>query len=153
ARPLQLAADVVFKDAPDRIALGMPEDGALRFLLKVEQAHFPAELAMVALLRFLEPREIGLELLLVAPGRAIDALQHLIPGITPPVGPGHRHQLEGIAELARGGQMRPAAEVHEVALPVDGDGLVPRDRGDDLGLVMLTLLLEEANGLVAIPDL
>ena len=44
-----------------RPALGMPEDGARPFLLEMEQVHFAAEAAMVALLRLLDLLQIGVE--------------------------------------------------------------------------------------------
>ncbi len=57
---------------------GVPEHGADGFVLEVEQVHLPAETAVIAPLGFLEPVQVGVELLLVGPGRAVDALQHLV---------------------------------------------------------------------------
>ena len=56
----------------------MPEHGAGPFLLEMEQVHLAAELAVVALLRFLELMEIGVELLLLGEGGAVDAGQHRV---------------------------------------------------------------------------
>ena len=47
------------------------------------------------------------------------------------------------------GQVGSAAEVGELALLVDGNDGVGRQLGDDLDLVVLAHLLEEADGLVA----
>jgi hypothetical protein len=70
------AAHIGLELAPDDEALGVPEDAAMRFGLEVEQVHLLADLAMVALGRFLEPDEMLGELLLVEPGGAVDAAQH-----------------------------------------------------------------------------
>ena len=69
------AADIVFQRAIERIALRVPEHLADGLFLHVEEVHLAADLAVVALLRLLDALEIGLELLLVAPGGAVDALQ------------------------------------------------------------------------------
>ena len=92
-----------------------------RLLLQMEQVHLPADAAMVALLRLLELGEIGVELLLVGPGGAVDALQlRRCLRIAAPIGAGDLRQLEGLAELARRRQMRAAAQVEPAALAIDG---------------------------------
>jgi hypothetical protein len=48
-------AHVGFEFAPDEITLRMPEHAAVRFFLQVEQVHLAAELAVIALSRFLQP--------------------------------------------------------------------------------------------------
>jgi hypothetical protein len=45
----------------------------VRFLLQVEQVHLRAQPAVVALGGFLQPGEVGVELLLVEPAGAVDA--------------------------------------------------------------------------------
>ena len=77
--------------------------------------------------------------------------KHLVRGIAAPVGAGDVCQLEGFAELAGGRQMRAAAQVDEIALAVQGDGLAGRDACDDFGLVDFTDAVEERHRLVAIP--
>ena len=136
-----------------RPALRVPEDGAGRLLLEVEQVHDPAEPPVVALLGLLEHREVLPELLRVRPGRAVDALQHLVVRVAAPVGARHVGELERLAELARGGQVRAAAEVDEPALAVQRDGLTGRDALDDFGLVLLADAAEKLGGLVTVPDL
>ena len=126
----------------------MPEHRTRRLFLEVEEVELLADPPVVALLGLLEPREIGLELLLVGPGRAVDPLQHLVARIAAPVGARDLHQLEG-AELARGRHVRAAAEVEPVALAVEADLLARRDGGDDLGLVVLAQPLEGLDRLVA----
>ena len=81
---------------------------------------------MIALLGLFEAVQVVLELLLVGPGRAVDPLQHLVARIAAPVGAGDLHQLEG-RELAGGRHVRPAAQVHPVALAVEADRLAGRN--------------------------
>ena len=97
----------------------MPEHRAGRFFLEVEQIHLAAELAMVALLGLLDLLEVGVELLLLGEGGAVDARQHFAVGIAAPIGAGDFHQLERIADLAGRGHVRAAAEIEPVALLVD----------------------------------
>ncbi len=93
--------------------------------------------------------EVLLELLLGEEGRAVDALELLVVLVALPVGAGDGEELEGAGlDLARGGDVRPAAEVVEGALPVDGDGLVLAPLEGQLGLVGLLLLVEEGLGLL-----
>ena len=118
----------------------------------MEEAHLAPEPPVVALLGFLEPVQVGLELLVVRPGGAVDALEHLVPRIAPPVGARDLEQLEG-TDPAGGRQVRPAAEIDEVSLPVEGDGLALRNRRDQLRLVELAHVLEHLDRVVARPDL
>src|SRR5690606_19082664 len=134
-------------------ALRMPEHRADCLLLKVEEVHLPAELAVIAPLGFLDPLEIGLELLRLGPRGAVDALQHLVPRIAAPVRARELRELERQAETAGRRQVRAAAQVDEVALPVQADRLVARDRCDDLRLVVLAQAAEELDRAVALPDL
>jgi len=147
------AADVVLQQLEQRPALGMPEHRARGLLLEVEQIHLAAELAVVALLRLFELLEIGVELLLLGKGGAVDAAEHLAVGIPAPIGARDLHELERIADLAGRGHVRAAAEVEPVALLVDLDLLVFRDGVDELDLEQLALVAEHALGLVARPRL
>ncbi len=131
----------------------MPEDDARPLLLEVEEVHLAAEPAMVALLRLLQHVEIGIELGLVVPGGAVDAGEHRIARVAAPIGAGHLHQLEGVADLPGRGHVRTAAEVEPVALLVDLDLLVFRNCVDQLDLEGLALGLEDMLGLVARPHL
>ena len=147
-----LVADVVFQVLAQTPALGVPEHAAHRFLLDMEQTHFPGQFAVVALFRFLELLEVGVEFLLVAPGGAVDTLQLGVVRVAAPVGAGHLHQFEAVAELAGGGQVRAPAQVDEIALAVQGHLLVGGQVADDLGLELLALLEEEGDRFVAVPD-
>ena len=73
---------------------------------------------MVALGGFLEPDEMGVELLLVEPGGAVDAAQHRVLLVAAPVSARDARQLERLRiELAGGGEVRPAAQVDPRASP------------------------------------
>jgi len=139
--------DEGLEDAP---ALEMPEDGAGRAVLEVEEVELLTEPPMIAFLGLFEQGQIGLERLLVGPGGAVDALQLLVARIAPPIGSGHFGELEGF-ELVGGGDVRTAAQVDEATLPVEGNGLPFGNGGDDLGLVVLPEGFEEFDRLVARP--
>src|SRR3546814_13180366 len=72
---LQAAAQVGLDGAVERPALGMPEHRARRLLLQMEEVHLAAEAPVVALFSLLQHGEVGLELLLVLPAGAVDALE------------------------------------------------------------------------------
>ena len=121
--PLAHVGDQLLEDLP---ALRMPEHRARRLFLQMEQVELAADAAMVALLGLLEPVQVVLELLLVAPRGAVDALEHLVARIAAPVGAGDLHELEGL-ELAGGRHVRAAAQVDPVALAVEADLLLLRE--------------------------
>ena len=146
-------ADVLDESLEEPLALRVPEHRPRRLVLEVPQVHLAPEPAMVAPLRLLQHVQVGLELLLVRPGGAVDPLEHLVVGVAAPVRAGDAHQPERLAELAGGGQVRTAAQIDPLALAVQGDGLVARDSFDDLGLVLLAPFPEEPHRLVAIPHL
>ena len=105
-----------------RPALRVPEHRARRLLLQMKQVQFLADAPVIALLRLLEPRQVFLQLLLVGPCGAVDPLQHLVARIAAPVGARDLHELERL-ELAGARDVRPAAQVFPVALPVQADRL------------------------------
>src|SRR3546814_2145272 len=93
----------------------MPEHAAVRFFLQVKQVHLAAQLAVVAPGRFLQTRQMRIELLLVQPAGAIDARELRVVLVAAPVCPGDAHQLVGSGiELAGAGQVRAAAHIEPV---------------------------------------
>ena len=146
-------AQILDERAKQRPALGVPEHGAHGLVLEMEQIHLPAEPAVVASLGFLEAIEIRFELPLVRPGRAVDALEHLVARVAAPIRARELGELEPEAEAPRGRQVGAAAKIDEAALTVQADGLVRRDRADDLGLVLLPLAAKELDRGVTLPDL
>ena len=146
---IQTAAHIGFDRPIEAPALRVPEDAADRFFLQMEQVHLLADLAVVALLRFLQLEEIGIQLLLVAPGGAVDPAEHRVAVIAAPIGAGHLHQLEGGADIARAAHMRPTAQIDPVSLLVERYRLALRQVLDQLDLVLLALRLEQRDGVVA----
>ena len=91
-----------FQLLADHHAVGHPERQAGADIGREgEELQLAAELAMVALFRFLQPVQIGVQFLLVAPGGAVDALQLRVLGVAAPIGAGDLGQLERIADLRR----------------------------------------------------
>ena len=150
---LQPAAHVGLDRPVERPALGVPEDHPFGLFLQVEEVHGPADLAMVALLGFLQAMQVRRQVGFGRPGRAVDALQHRIAVIAPPVGAGQLGQLERLAGDLGRGQVRASAEVLPGALAIDRDVLAGRDAADDLGLVDLADQLKVGDGRLAVPDL
>src|SRR3546814_10938041 len=119
----------------------------------MEGVQLAAEAPVVALFSLLQHGEVGLELLLVLPAGAVDALELRVARVAAPVGAGALHQLERLPELAGRRQLRADAEVEPVALAVDRDLLSLRQRLDMLGLVLLTHRGEVADSTFAVPTL
>ena len=115
----------------------------------MEQVHLAAQLAVVALLGLFQGRHIGLQILVAGPSRAVNPRQHRVLRITPPIGPGDLHQLEGVANLARRGHVRAAAQVYPAALVIELDVLIARNGIDQFNLEILALGAEKCLGLVA----
>ena len=150
---LHASAHVGLHRAVKGPALGMPEDHPPGFFLQVEQVHGPADPAVVPAFGLLDTLQVGLQVRLAGPGRAVDALKLGVAVVAAPVGARQLGQLEGLAHMPGRGQVRTQAQVLPAALPVDGDDLVLSQVGDDLGLVGLADPLEVGDGLVAVPDL
>ena len=93
---VEAAAQIGFERAPQHEALGVPEHAALRFGLEVEEVHLLADAAVIALGGFLEADQVGVELLLVEPARAVDAAEHRVRLVAAPVCAGHAGQFEGL---------------------------------------------------------
>ncbi len=107
---------------------------------------------MVALLGFLDLLEIGVELFLLGESGAVDAGEHRVLAVAAPIGAGHLHQPEGVADFARRRHVRAAAEVEPVTLLVNLERLVGRNGVDQLDLEILALVAEDFLGLLARPD-
>ena len=117
----------------------------------MEKIHFFRDLAVVALFRFFQLQQIGVEFLLVAPSGPINPAEHGVAMIAAPIGAGHLHQLEGSADIARAAHMRAAAEIRPGTLLVDADDFGFRQILDQFRLVAFTLVAEEANGFLTVP--
>ncbi len=142
------AAHVLLDLLPDGPALRMPEHHAGRLVLQMEKVELAPELAMVALLRFLDAVQVSVEIVLSRPRGAVDPLQHFVARIAAPVRSCETRELEYL-ELAGRGDVRSAAKIGEPAFGVERDVFVGRDRRDDLRLVVLAEGLEVAHRVVA----
>ena len=103
---------------------------------------------MIALLGFFHGGEVCGQLLFLRERRAVYALEHLVLAVALPVCAGALDQLE---RLDRAGckQVRTCAEVHKVALLVEGDLLALGHAVDEQHLVGLALFLHQLLCLVA----
>ena len=109
-------------------------------------AQLPPQLVVVALERLLLLDQVGVQLLLGREGHAVNALQHLVLLVALPVRPGALRQAEGL-DRPGAEQVRPGAQVGELALPVKADGLALRQLLNQLHLVGLLPLGHQAHGL------
>src|SRR6266851_75861 len=114
-------AHPIFHGLTDQPALRMPEDQPrARDLLNRKQVELLAQHTMVARLDLLQPLEVSIQILRIEERRPIDSLQLLVLLIAQPVSPGNAHHLERLHPPGRR-NMRPPAEVGEVAIPVQRD--------------------------------
>ena len=128
-------------------ALGQEEGEAGAFVGEHEQAQLLAQLPVIPALGLLDPLQIGVQLVLLGEGHAVDALEGLAVGIAPPVGAVAGSELDGVAlDPAGGVQMGAGTEVGELTLSVEADDGVLRQVVDQLHLVRLALFLHELQG-------
>ena len=115
-------------------------------LLEVEEVELRPEPPVVVRARLLEPLEVRVEVGLREERRAVDPRQLRVLLVAAPVRAGEARQLDRL-DRRRVLEVRPAAEVGEVALRVERDVAV---RGvDQLDLVRLALGLEARARLLA----
>src|SRR3954464_16091036 len=119
---LTLADEVDERVVEKGPALG-PEDRARRNGAHQIEIELAPELAMVAALRFLDAVEIRLEVLLLPPSGAVDALQLLPPLVATPIRRCHRSQLDCL-DIRGIGNVRPATEIDEGSVGVGRDDLI-----------------------------
>ena len=119
----QTLADEVLDDSPDKRSFRMPEhEAAAGILFDRIEIEFGAEFAVVAFRRFFEKDEVVVEFLLRRKGGPVDALQHRVVLVAPPVRARDAHQLDR-ADLARRFGVTAAAEIGKVADRVERDRL------------------------------
>jgi hypothetical protein len=140
-----LSAVVLHELAHDG-ALGVPDgEAGTQLVGEGEQVELVGEATVVALLGLLEHGEVLVELGLGLPGRAVDALEHGVALVAPPVGAGDPRELEVPEVAPRVGHVRAPAEVDEagrVLVGADEARLRRRRRvvgraPDDLALVLV----------------
>ena len=141
-------APVVDEGVAQHHALRQEEREAGAFVHEREEPELLAELAVVALLGFLDAGKVLVEHVLAREADGIEALEHLAVGIAAPVGARDACDLDAVALDAAGGvEMRPGAKVGELALTVEGNDGVLRQIVDQLDLVGLLRLFHERDSL------
>ena len=103
------------------------------FVVEGEELHLRAELAMVALLRLLEHREVGLQLGLVLERGAVDALELRVLFVAFVVGAGDVRELER-ADVAGAHHVRAGAEIDEIAVAIERNRFALGNVLDDIEL-------------------
>jgi len=126
----------------------MPKHHAWRNILNVEKIQPFTQLSVIALLCFLDSKQIILKCFFISPGGAIDALQHLVVRVSSPVGACDLGELERF-ELPRVGNMRPSTKVDEFTLLVKRKDFIAWDAFEDLYFVVLTLFFKQRHRFVA----
>ena len=126
---------------PDAGPLGVPVDQAgSRLLMEREEVELLAQAPVVPPLDIGDALQIEAQLLAILPGCPVDAGQHRIGLLAPPVRPGDAHELERSAlQLLGRGDMGAAAEVDEGSEAVEGDLLILFDCIEQLELEALVL--------------
>ena len=139
------AAQEIFKDRTEQHPLGQPEDHTGgHILMEREQIEFLTELTVVAALGLFDTVQIFLEIFGIGKGRCVDAGKHTVLFVAAPVRPGNGQQLERLHEPGIR-NVRPTAQVNEIAVPVQGDGPV-FEALDQLDLVGLAHIVEQLDG-------
>src|SRR5205807_10345382 len=87
-------ADEALELAHHHPAVREPEGRPGRDVVEGVEVELAPELAVVALLRLLEPPEMLVELFLGEPGGAVDALEHRVALVPAPIGARGRQELE-----------------------------------------------------------
>ncbi|MNG75527.1 hypothetical protein D3C79_340310 [compost metagenome] len=104
----------------------MPEHHARGFFLHMIQIELLADLAVVTLGRFFQALQVGIQLLLVCPGSAVDTLQHFVFAVATPVGTGGFLQFEMVAETHIR-HMRATAHIHVFFVMIQAWAIVMAD--------------------------
>ena len=147
AETLLHLAQVVLQAQAQVGTLGQPDGQSLAYLVgEHEELHLLANLAVVALLGFLEHDEVVVEHLLLGERDAVETLHLLAAGIATPEGTGNAGQLDGL-DFARVHEVRATAQVGEVALCIGGDGAVFEVLLDVLTLIGLTVGSKRLQGI------
>ena len=129
-------------------ALGVEERAARRHRVEAEQVEFLAQPAVVAAFGFFDEGQVPAQFLGGGERRTVHPLQHLVVFVAAPVRAGHAGQLERRNPPGRR-HVRAAAQVDELALPVEREDFVFGDALDDLGLVGFAHLAEQTHRVVA----
>ncbi len=109
---------------------------------------FAAQFIVVALQRLFALLQIGFQLILAGEGHAVDALQRLAIAVAAPVGGVAGGQFNAAAlDTAGGIHMGAGAQIHELALLIEGDVGIGGQIIDQFHLIRLLPLLHVLEGL------
>ena len=103
-----------------------------------EQLQLPSQLVVVAFFGFFELFQMGLQLRRLGERYAVNALQHFVVRVAPPVSASDAEQLVRL-DAAGIRQMRAGAQVGKVPLPVERDFLLFRQVANQFHLVGFVL--------------
>ncbi len=146
------AAHVILQRGIKPPAFGVPEHLPHGFFLKMEQAHFLADPAMIALFCFFQLVQVRIQFLLIAPCRAVHTGEHGVTMVPTPISACHLHQLESSANILGGAQMWTTAQIQPFTLPIDGNFFIFRQIANQLGFKLFTALFKKADRIIALPD-
>ena len=142
----ELAADEVLQFLADDRAVGRPEDEALAdIFVDVEELQVAAEFTVVAGLGLLLAVEVLVEFFARGEGGAVDALELFVLLVAAVVGAGDGQKFEGF-EFGGVAHVRAGAEVHELAVLVEGDFLVGGDVGETAEFVAFLAAGDDKRG-------
>ena len=116
-----LIHDEALELAPDGGAVRKPERQAWPdTIVDREELQVLAQLLVVALFRLFEELQVIVELALRLPRGPVDAGQLRLLLVSPPVGPGDTHQLEGL-QILRRAHVGSTAQVQKLTGPIHAD--------------------------------
>ena len=141
-------APVIKQGVLENHAVGQEEREAGGFVAHHEKVHFATDLAMIALFRLFDHRQMSVELFFRRERGAVHARQHLIVGIGLPIRSGNARKLERLESFGIG-DMGADAHVDIIALLEEGDTGVFRQVPDMLDLVLLAALFHQSDSLGA----
>ena len=133
ALEVQLAHVVLELLAEDASARVPDPQARAELVGRGEEIELAPELAVVALLRFLQPHQVRIEVRVRRPGRAVDARQHRPLLVAAPIRAGDVGQPER-SEPPGGRHVRPQTQVGPRPVAVDGDGVADGDLALDVGV-------------------
>ena len=101
---------------------------------------------MIAALCILHTLQMGFQIFLLIIGSSVDTLESGFVGVPSPISHGGRCQLKSFYSLGAH-QMRPCAQIHKLALPVEGNLCILRQILNQFYFIRLLALLHKSNGL------
>ena len=149
----ELALDEVFENRADCRPFRQPEAEPLPDVVgDGKEAELFAEHAVVAAFGLFDLLQVGFEFVLLEERGAVEPLQLGVVGVPLPVRAGDREELERL-DAAGVGNVRSAAEVDELSLPIKADGrMLGQARVDVFDLEFLMQAVAEIAGLLAVED-